>query len=297
PGFGRVSTPDWSSHRQEIIKSGAITQEVDLQKLGINPEEVGRAWREWNHLTSSKLERFYPAGGEGIAFHTPDKQFVYKLFVPTSEGIGGYLQSIPLPDGRLQVSAARGTIVNLLQCIALMGKLGSVPIEVVGMTKDGIVVTKMPYGNASGESIGAELERIRAFNIPRNIVVPPKEVTEQIDYYAVIIDNKPYIITDIGPRNVVNNTFGEPRLLDFFIGEIPDIAMSYNPDLNDLVNNLKAGEQWAAGNLARVRFSKTPRANPFETPEGRALFYRVEQAYKPGHGTRSFWKPCARPLT
>jgi len=86
-GHTTLSAADWMAHRRELISAGAFAQEVDLQKLGINSEKISQHPRV--PLTSTKLERFNIPSGEGIAFYTPDKQFVYKLFIPTEEGIGG----------------------------------------------------------------------------------------------------------------------------------------------------------------------------------------------------------------
>jgi DNA polymerase III sliding clamp (beta) subunit (PCNA family) len=241
PGFegpGQYATESLIRNVVDRFRRATRTTRITREALGIDPETEVTSWPTWQTLTSSKMKRIAGlTGGEGIVFRSKNGRFAYKLY-PVSRGVGATLRLGGIDsEGRTKANAVLGTYENLLEKLSVMSSMGGTPTEILGITDEGIVVTKQPWGGKefAEESVDKEIARMGAVNASAFFVGPV-----DAEYYVSVVDGVPYLVSDIRNNNFVQDNNGLARLIDPIITRIPAGVIDGNPELKALIS--KAGK-------------------------------------------------------
>ncbi|HVU17939.1 MAG TPA: hypothetical protein VHD32_13515 [Candidatus Didemnitutus sp.] len=201
-----------------------------LEGLGAEWGELGfaiRAFREW--LPLLPLHRFgFPAesedslaegsphlrhvGGGVEAWAFQDKSgSIYKFFRPIEAvWIGATFRLNPGEDHALEAEATPGTYRDLLEKLDVINAIGGMPTEIVGITPEGVLVTKQVFGERLPE--GTDTSTL----LPETLVPWPSRFLrcDRDHPRLAFVDDRPWLVADPHDRNMVRAADGSVRIID-----------------------------------------------------------------------------------
>jgi len=205
--------------------------------------EAARAFREWLPIIS--LEDFgFPqevedllaecgarlrpisSGVEATAFEAEDRS-IYKFFMPRTDGrIGGTFEFRRGEEVALLADASDGSYRAMLEKFDLIVRLGGMPTEVVGVTKnEGVLVTKQTLGALLAE--GADTSQVQPAAL---IAIPSRFLRAHRDHPRLyFVEGKPWLVADLHSKNLVRAADGELRAIDLLAAPLPADLIAKEP--------------------------------------------------------------------
>jgi len=205
--------------------------------------EAARAFREWLPILS--LEDFgFPehvedllaecgprlrpisSGVEATAFQAEDRS-IYKFFMPRTDGrIGGTFEFHRGDEVALLADAADGSYRAMLEKFDLIVRLGGMPTEVIGVTKnEGVLVTKQTLGTLLAE--GADTSGVQPAPL---IPIPSRFLRAHRDHPRLyFVDGRPWLVADLHSKNLVRAADGELRAIDLLAAPLPAELVAKEP--------------------------------------------------------------------
>jgi hypothetical protein len=167
---------------------------------------------------------------ESVVFIDRKNGAVHKVFkFNAQQGVGTRFEINA--EGRLDTG--RGGVSDLLEKIYVINAIGGTPTELLGLTEDGELVVKQPYGGGAGK-IGAS-ERQGAEQTHGLIFVPNRVVSSPYRSFYTSIGGLDFLVGDLHPGNFHRDTFHRVRILDTITARITDEYYRAFPQLKVFV--------------------------------------------------------------
>ncbi len=187
------------------------------------------------------------SGVEATAFEGEDRS-IYKFFMPRTDGrIGGTFEFRRGEEVALLADAADGSYRAMLEKFDLIMRLGGMPTEVIGVTKnEGVLVTKQTLGERLAE--GADTSDVQPAPL---IPIPSRFLRVHRDHPRLyFVDGKPWLVADLHSKNLVRAADGELRAIDLLAAPFPQELITKEPLLAEWLERARldpaAPLLWAA---------------------------------------------------
>lgn len=170
------------------------------------------------------------SGVEATAFEAEDHS-IYKFFMPRTDGrIGGTFSFRRGEEVALLADASDGSYRAMLEKFDLIVRLGGMPTEVMGVTKqEGVLVTKQTLGTLLSE--GADTSRMQPAPL---IPIPSRFLRAHRDHPRLyFVDGKPWLVADLHSKNLVRAADGLLRAIDLLAAPFPAELVAREPLLAD----------------------------------------------------------------
>lgn len=170
------------------------------------------------------------SGVEATAFEAADRS-IYKFFMPRENGrIGGAFAFRRGDDVALLADAADGSYRAMLEKFDIILRLGGMPVEVVGVTREeGVLIAKQTLGELLPE--GADTSAVQPSAL---IPIPSRLLRAHRDHPRLLFVNEgPWLVADLHSRNLVRAADGELRAIDLLASPLPPALVSAEPLLRD----------------------------------------------------------------
>lgn len=158
------------------------------------------------------------SGVEASAFVAEDGS-VYKFYLPREEGrIGGsFAFNRGGEEAAWLAEATLGSYQALFEKLLLIMSLGGMPIEVTGVTPEGVVVAKQALGDRLPE--GTECSGM----LPEGLIpIPSRFLRAHRDHpRLVFVRDQPWFVADMHEKNLVRDTEGAVRVIDLLAAPWP----------------------------------------------------------------------------
>ncbi len=170
------------------------------------------------------------SGVEATAFEAEDCS-IYKFFMPRDNGcIGGTFAFRRGEEIALLADASDGSYRAMLEKFDLILRLGGMPTEVIGVTKnEGVLVTKQTLGERLAE--GADTSGVQPAPL---IPIPSRFLRAHRDHPRLyFVDDRPWLVADLHSKNLVRAADGELRAIDLLAAPLPADLVAKEPLLAD----------------------------------------------------------------
>ena len=126
----------------------------------------------------------------------------------------------------LLADAADGSYRAMLEKFNLIMRLGGMPTEVIGVTKnEGVLVTKQTLGERLAE--GADTSDVQPAPL---IPIPSRFLRVHRDHPRLyFVDGKPWLVADLHSKNLVRAADGELRAIDLLAAPFPAELIAKEP--------------------------------------------------------------------
>lgn len=173
-------------------------------------------------------------GVEALAF-ADVRQSVYKFFLFREGGdVGATFAFARGEDGRLQATAVPGSYRLLFEKLRLIHEIG-MPLEIVGITPEGIIVVKQTAGCAL--PAGAD---VSGFDPDRLIPIPSRFLGADRDHPRLFfLEGIPWLVADTHDRNVVTAADGTQRVIDLVAAPLPPGWLDQVPLFRDWIERAR----------------------------------------------------------
>lgn len=171
------------------------------------------------------------SGVEATAFESAIDHTIYKFFMPRDDGrIGGTFAFHRGEDHALHADASDGTYRAMLEKFDVILRLGGMPIEIVGVTREeGVLITKQTLGERLAE--GADTSRVQPAPL---IPIPSRLLRAHRDHPRLFfIDDAPWLVADLHAKNLVRAADGALRPIDLLAAPFPADLVSAEPLLQE----------------------------------------------------------------
>jgi hypothetical protein len=198
------------------------------------------------------------SGNEVVAYRARNAEVVYKVFGISPRGEMGSVH-IPQtqPDGTVNMVARSGTFDEMLAKVEATNRMGGVPTEIVGVTKDGELIVKQPYSPDSNEyEFPVQMNQSGAVQVPYSMTF-----RSGWRIWIVSIDGRPMLVTDLLHGNFRPDSRGNDRVSDLSITPVPATLLD-NPKWMPLIQQAIANEKTAEEAITSFQKSTSlPRAS------------------------------------
>lgn len=196
-------------------------------------------------------------GSEGSVIASPSRGDAYKLFHPGAAGNGLVLRNMRSNDhGELSINHEDGqdrdALAKRIDDAAQIP--GHVPLEPHGETDRGHAVVKMPYLPKAGTM--SDVNRW----VEDNPVAKVYDSTAHVlginandNYIAIGNDGKPYLVSDINPKNFRQDANGKPWLIDAIPHELTPQDIDEHPAIKNAVVEARGKKTVGAAPLPESR--------------------------------------------
>jgi hypothetical protein len=247
----------WKEHI--CRKWGALLPRKRLSVVGkmeINGEKLTFSGMSGRQLGSTDF-----GNRESLVFIDRKNGVVYKVFDMDDEGTVGTRFNINA-EGLLDTG--RGGLVDLVEKIYVINAIGGTPTEILGLTEDGGLVVKQPYGGGAGKISASE--RQGAAQAHGLVFVPNSVVRSPYRNFYTGIGGLDFLIGDLHPGNFHRDTFQRARILDIITARITDEYYRVFPMLNAFVAANRARERAPDSGAQRAHNKGNIRKSPEERP-------------------------------
>ncbi|HEU5077871.1 MAG TPA: hypothetical protein VFT72_01580 [Opitutaceae bacterium] len=213
----------WSALATALVDFRRLTPIWPLETFGFVEDEEG-LFSEVN----SRL-RLIGGGVEASAFEAEDHS-IYKFYWPRENGWIGHSFSFTRGDDVLIEAVPRlGTYRDLFEKIFLVGAVGGMPTEFVGVSPEGAVIVKQPLGEKIPE--GSDVTRL----IPETLIgIPARFLRAHRDHPRLFFyDERAWLVADTHEKNLVRDVLGNVRTIDLLAAPWPHTISSAEPLLVD----------------------------------------------------------------
>ncbi len=219
----------WTTLGQAIRTLRGILPIVGLADFGFDPEADDPFESE-----TAKLQRI-GGGVEALAF-VDEAGSVYKFFLfRENSSIGATFRFSPGREQLVFAEARTGSYRELLEKLTALLLLEGMPTEIVGVTPDGVLITKQTRGHPlpAGTDMSAQL--------PENLLAIPSRLLRcNRDHPRVaFVDNSPWLVADLHDRNLVHDESGRLRIIDLVAAPIPDELIQREPLLQGWIARVR----------------------------------------------------------
>lgn len=255
------------------INRGLGTPEVKLGALGLvaNPDMFAEGERlplEQLAAHPVRMERLQGSGEADVLLSRGTKS-VYKAFSPTAKGEYGIKLVPAIENGKLGFRRVDGDVLSVLEKLRVMSAIGGIPSQVMGMTKEGMLIVKQPLAKDLAEAKTSENDMLDKMRV----VGRKKDV---LPFGVTVIDGEPYAIADLNPSNIRVDNQSDLRIIDPIVGKISQELIDKNEPLAAAVAEARKLEQDAGGkDRSEARFRI---AEPVVTPERDAEYLKAVEA-------------------
>ena len=213
----------WANLASAIKDVRRCTPIWPLEAFGFFEDEEG-LFSEVN----SKL-RLIGGGVEASAFEAEDHS-IYKFYWPRENGWIGHSFSFKRGEDVLIEAIPRiGTYRDLFEKIYLIGAVGGMPTEVIGVSPEGVVIAKQPLGQKIPE--GGDVSEL----IPSSLIgIPARFLRAHRDHPRLLFhDGRTWLVADTHEKNLVRDVAGEIRAIDLLAAPWPHEISGTEPLLTD----------------------------------------------------------------
>jgi hypothetical protein len=158
----------------------------------------------------SPLLRHIGGGVEAWAFQDAEGS-IYKFFRPVEAvWIGATFRLENGDDHALAAEATPGTYRDLLEKLDVINAIGGMPIEIIGLSPEGVLVVKQVFGERLPE--GTDTSTL----LPDSLVPWPSRFLrcDRDHPRLAFVDGRPWLVADPHDRNMVRATDGSVRIID-----------------------------------------------------------------------------------
>jgi hypothetical protein len=176
------------------------------------------------------------SGVEATAFEAEDHS-IYKFFMPRADGrIGGTFEFRRGEEVALYAEASDGSYRAMLEKFDLILRLGGMPTELVGVTKnEGVLITKQTLGERLSE--GADTSKVQPAAL---IPIPSRFLRAHRDHPRLyFVEERPWLVADLHSKNLVRACDGELRAIDLLAAPFPQALVSAEPLLKDWLERVR----------------------------------------------------------
>jgi hypothetical protein len=166
-----------------------------------------------------------------------DPSSIYKLYDRQADQRGtglGLTAKMEMVNGRPVVTVRRGTIADMIDKATVLSHLG-MPTEVVGVTKDGGLLTKQPFAHEALDA-GSLKDHIEAIG---GSEVSVSGHPSLLGRFVVNIGGDYYLISDLHLGNVKGNSSGNARPIDLAVGRLSQADLNMDPELARAAANVR----------------------------------------------------------
>lgn len=183
---------------------------------------------------SPRLRRI-GSGVEASAFQAEDGS-VYKFFLPREGGrIGGSFCFTAGEEIALQADAGLGCYRDIFEKLQLILALEGMPTEVVGVTPEGVIITKQTAGTCLPE--GMDTSRLQP---PALIPIPARFLRAHRDHPRLFFfKDCPWLVADLHARNLVRAIDGTLRAIDLLAARLPLDLIAAEPLMADWIERVR----------------------------------------------------------
>lgn len=178
------------------------------------------------------------SGVEATAFESVGDHSIYKFFMPREDGrIGGTFAFHRGEDHALHADAADGSYRAMLEKFDVILRLGGMPIEIVGVTREeGVLITKQTLGELLSE--GADTSGVQPAQL---IPIPSRLLRAHRDHPRLFfVEGAPWLVADLHSRNLVRAADGTLRAIDLLAAPFPPALVEAEPLLRDWLARVAA---------------------------------------------------------
>jgi hypothetical protein len=220
--------PEWAALGDAIRGFRALLPLVPLEAFGFRAD-VDDPFE----ANTAELKRI-GGGVEALAF-ADTRQSVYKFFLFREGGeVGATFAFSRGEDGRLQANAVPGSFRLLFAKLRLIHEIG-MPLEIAGITPEGILVVKQTAGRALPPDTD-----VSAFDPDRLIPIPSRFLRSDRDHPRLyFLDGAPWLVADTHDRNVVIATDGTRRVIDLVAAPLPGEWLEQLPLFRDWIERAR----------------------------------------------------------
>lgn len=218
----------WSEFASAVHEFRELTPIVPLETFGFDPEAE-------EPLANNENLRRIGAGVEAWAFIAKDGS-VYKFFLPREGGrIVHSFRFTPGADVFIEADAILGSYRNVFEKLYVINAMGGLPTELVGVSREGVVITKQTLGHRLPEGTN-----VLPF-IPNNfIALPSRFLKASRDHPRLLfVEGEPWFVADFHERNMAFDDRGQPRVIDLLVAPWPTRLSAQNPLIRDWMDRAR----------------------------------------------------------
>ena len=160
-------------------------------------------------------------------------------------------------DGKIILAKRPARIMDIFRRISVSNRLGLAPTEIVGVTRESNVVTKMPFAQATGDldtvQHQADISKARA--------VPDKILLHGGKVLLAYTNGRFYLVSDINRGNLLMDIQGRTRMHDSLVSEISQEQIK-KVGLEDLAKAVKKDVESIGDNAAESEWRKLTSESP-----------------------------------
>jgi hypothetical protein len=223
--------PQWARFGEAIRALRAL---LPLRRL----PDFGFLGLEGEGLDESNDRMIRVGGGvEAWAFASAADRSVYKFYWPQEERtIGSEFEFSRGDETILQAKAGFGSYRALLEKLLLIQLLGGMSTEVLGVTREGVLVAKQVYGEPMPQ--GDDMSG----NLPGGLIeIPSRFLRANRDHPRLTFAaGRPYLVADLHARNFVRGADGELHLIDLVAAPWPAAESHHDPLITEWLGRVRA---------------------------------------------------------
>lgn len=224
----KSADPLWSEFAEAVHEFRELTPIVPLETFGFEPEAE-------EPLANTPSLRRIGAGVEAWAFLARDGS-IYKFFLPREGGrIVNSFRFTPGDDAFIDADAILGSYRNVFEKLYVINALGGLPTELVGVSREGVVITKQALGHRLPEGFNV-IPHIPSGHIP----LPSRFLKASRDHPRLFfVHGEPWFVADFHERNMALDAAGRPRVIDLLVAPWPVHLSSQNALMRDWMERAK----------------------------------------------------------
>jgi len=191
------------------------------------------------------------SGVEGRVYRQTGRDVVFKVYQGFADEVGAAVSPVVQADGKIAFDIPHGEIRGLLRRIDIGNKLGFPPTEIVGITGEGGIVIKQPFGDVKSQrdNYAKQLDISKAKVVPASKMADPSTKVWLVD-----VDGKTYMVSDTKAENSIGDTSGRSRLNDPQISEVSQEFLD-KTGLSELAQEVRNDAQKAEAIKPRAKES------------------------------------------
>ena len=222
----RLAGNEWAEFHEAIQELRLLVPLLSLDLFGF-PNDSDEPLEERN----SRL-RHVGSGVEAWAF-ADAQDSVYKFYRPRVESaqIGATFHFQIGENALVQAESQPGSYRDLFEKLRVINALGGMSTELLGVTREGILVAKQTGGFAlSADADVSDIEPQRLIPIPPRFLRADRKHPR-----LAFINGEPWLIADTHNRNVVRDRDGFLRIIDLVAAPLPDALLKRTPQFLDWI--------------------------------------------------------------
>ncbi len=212
----------WSEFAGAVHSFRELTPIVPLESFGFDPESE-------DPLANNDKLRLVGGGVEAWAFVAGDGS-IYKFYLPR-EG-GRIVHSFRFTRGDeayIDADAVLGSYKSVFEKLYVINALGGLPTEVVGVSREGVVIAKQTQGRKLAEGTNVIPYIPNGF-----IALPSRFLKANRDQPRLFfLAGEPWFVADFHEKNMAFDVNGSPRVIDILVAPWPTHLSSQEPAIHD----------------------------------------------------------------